>query len=181
MLNLLPKNKKNKITREYRIRFWVIVLALAFAGEIISLILLAPSYLTVQTRINILNSESAGLKAQNLTVETTNLSNTIRQTNSYINILNSSSTPVGAVDAFQKIVSIRGKAVRIGSFFYRTNNGQQQIVISGNADSRQALLDFAKNLKNQPGVISANLPVSDFAKAQNIDFSISILMKPQHI
>lgn len=159
----------------------MIACALLLAGEVISLILLVPPYLTAQTRIDILNSESVNLKVQNLNTESSKLSDIVRQTNDYINIFSSSSTPVGVVDAIQKIVDVRDNTVRLGSFFYRTNSGQQQIVVTGNANSRQSLLDFAKKIKNQPGVVSADLPVSDFAKAQNIDFSINVLINPQHI
>jgi hypothetical protein len=181
MLNLLSKDQKKKIIREYRVRFWVVACSLFLAGEVISLILLVPPYLTVKTRADILNSESASLKVKNLTTEITNLANIVQQTNNYLSVFDSSSTPVGVVAAFQNIVEVRDKSIRIGSFFYRTNNGQQQVVISGNADSRQSLLDFAKKLKNQPGVISADLPVSNFAQAQNIDFSINVLVNPQPI
>ena len=181
MLNLLPKDQKNKMTREYRVRFWVVACALFLAGEIISLVLLFPSYLTTQTRINILNSQSAGLKAQNITAESSRLSNIVQQTNNYLSVFNSSSTSPGVVTMIQDIVDMRGDAVRISSVFYRINNGQQQIVISGRANTRQSLLDFVKKLKSQPGVVSADLPVSDFAKAQNIDFSINVLIGSQHI
>jgi hypothetical protein len=181
MLNLLPKDQKNRIIREYKVRFWVVACALVLASEIISLILLVPSYLTVKTRFDILDSQSAGLTVKNLTSETSDLSSIVQNTNNYLSVFNSSSTPIGVVAAIQNIASVRDKSVRIGSFFYRTNNGQQQIVISGNANSRQSLLDFAKRLKGQPGVVSADLPVSNFAEAQNINFSINILMNPQRI
>jgi hypothetical protein len=181
MLNLLLKEQKKNITREYRVRFWTVACSLFFAGEIISLILLFPSYLTAHTRLNILNSESASLKVQNLTTESARLSSIVQQTNNYLDILTSSTTPIGAVSAIQNIAAVRDGSVRIGSLLYRINNGQQQIVIAGKANSRQSLLDFVKKLKNQPSVVSADLPISDFAKSQNIDFSINIFMNPQHI
>lgn len=181
MLNLLPKDQKEKISREYKMRFFVVASALALVAEIISLILLVPSYLTTQTRLNVLNSESVSVKVQNLTAESSSLANTVQQTNNYLSVLISSSTPVGVVASLENIIAVRGSAVRIGGFFYRTNNGQQQIVVSGNANTRKSLLEFANKLKNQPGVISADLPVSDFAQAQDIDFSVNVLMKPQNI
>lgn len=180
MLNLLPKIQKKKIIREYQVRFWVVALALTFTAEIISLILLVPPYITAETRINILNAQSASFLAQNVTIETSKLGNIVQQTNNYLNILNSSSTPTSAVEALQNIVNMPGVAVRMNSFVYTTQNGQQQIVITGTASSRQALLDFTKKLKNQPGIVSADLPVSDFAKSQDIDFSITILANPKH-
>lgn len=181
MLNLLPKEQKKKIIREYWFRFWIVAFALAFAGEIISLILLVPSYVTVKARTDILNSQSASLKAQSLTIESSNLDELVRKTNIYLDVLNSSSTPVGVISAIKNVVGTGGGAVQISGLFYTINNGQQQIVVTGNAKSRQSLLDFAKKLKTQPGVISADLPVSDFAKAQDIDFSIIVLMNPQKI
>ena len=172
MLNLLPKDQKDKIAREYKIRFWAVACALIFVGEVISLVLLFPSYLTVQTSFNILDSQSASLTVKNLTAETASLSGIVQETNNYLNVLNSTSTPVRVVAALQSIASARDKTVRIGSIFYRTKDGQRQIVVSGNANSRQSLLDFAQKLKIQPGVVSADLPVSNFAEAQNINFSI---------
>ncbi len=180
MLNLLLKEQKQKIIREYRNRFIVVALALALAGEAISLILLVPSFLTAQTRIDILNSQSADLKVQNLNAETLELSKIVQKTNSYINILSSSSTPIGVVNALQIIVKTRGTAINLSSFLYRMINGQMQIIVSGRASSRQTLLDFVKKIKLQQGVISADLPVSDFAKAQNIDFAITIIMNPKN-
>jgi nitrate reductase NapAB chaperone NapD len=180
MLNLLPKDQKNKIVREYRIRFWVVTCSLFLAVEIISLVLLFPPYLTVQTRIDILNSQSTDQKVQNLTTEISSLGDVVQQTNNYLDIFNSSSTPTGVVAALQNIVSVHDKTIRIGSFYYKANKGQQQIVIIGNANSRQSLLDFTKKLKNQPGVVSADLPVSDFAKSQDINFSINVLVNPQY-
>lgn len=178
MLNLLLKDQKKKIAKEYKIRFLIVACALILAGEIISLVLLTPSYLTVQTRISILNSESAGLKAQNLNTETSNLGSVVQQANVYLNALTSSTTPVGVVKVLQNIVNVRDGSIRIESLFYRTVSGKQQVVVVGKANSRQSLLDFATKLKAQPGVISADLPVSDFAKAQNIDFSINVVMNP---
>jgi hypothetical protein len=180
MLNLLPKNQKSKIVREYRIRFVAVACSLFLAAEIISLILLFPSYLTVQTRINILNSQSTSQKVQNLTTEIASLGSIIQQTNNYLDVFNSSSTPVGVVESLQNIIGTRDKTIRIGSFYYKTNKEQQQIVITGKANSRQSLLDFTKKLKNLPGVVSVDLPVSDFAKSKDIDFSINILMNSQH-
>jgi len=181
MLYLLSKEQKNKISQEYRVRFLIVAFTLVFVGEIISLILLVPPYLTAETRINLLNEQSASLKAQNVTTETSKLTDVVRQTNTYLNIFNSSSAPTGVVSVIQNIISTRGSAILMNSFVYKAQNGQQQIIVHGTASSRQALLDFVKKIKIQPGVVSADLPVSDFAKAANIDFSITILVNPQKI
>ena len=179
MLNLLTKPEKKKIVREYRIRFWVVAFALALAGEVISLILLIPPYLSAQSRLNLLDSQSVGLQAQNLTAESSRLGAVVRQTNVYLGTLSSSSTPVGVVAAIQNIVSARGGEVRFKSFYYKPGNGKQRILISGNANSRQSLLDFAKNIKSLPGVVSVDLPVSNFAQSKDINFSVDILIDPQ--
>ena len=179
MLNLLTKPEKKKIIREYRVRFWVVAFSLALAGEVISLILLIPPYLSAQSRLNLLDSQSVGLQAQNLTSESSSLGAVVRQTNAYLNAFNSSSTPTGVVKVMQDVVGVKGNSVRFKSLFYKPGNGKQRILISGNANSRQSLLDFDKNIKSLPDVVSVDLPVSNFAQSKDINFSVDILIDPQ--
>ena len=181
MLNLLQKVQKKEISREYRVRFFVVGFSLTLVGGLISLILLVPPFLTAETRIEMLNAQSAGFKAQNVTTEISKLSDVVRKTNGYLSLFVSSSTPTGIVATIGSIVDIRGGAVQINSLEYKAQGGQQQISIRGVAGSRQALLDYIKKIKLQPGVVSADLPVSDFAQSQNIDFSLTVSIKPQHI
>jgi hypothetical protein len=178
MLNLLPKEQKDKITREYRVRFWIAAFALALAGEVISLILLIPPFITAKTRLSILDSQSASLKVQNITAEASSLGNIVKEANKNLQAFVSSSTPTGVISAIQNVVGARDRSARITNLSYRADNGQQRFVVIGNADSRQSLLDFTKKLKGQPGVVSVELPVSGFAKSQDIDFSINVLMNP---
>lgn len=179
MLNLLTKPEKKKIIREYRVRFWVVAFALALAGEVISLILLIPPYLSAQSRLNLLDSQSMGLQVKNITAESSRLGAVVRQTNMYLNAFNSSSTPIGVARFIQSIVDTKGGSVRFKSLFYKPGGGKQRILISGNANSRQSLLDFAKNIKSLPGVVSVDLPVSNFAQSKDINFSVDILVDPQ--
>ena len=181
MLNLLQKDQKKKIAREYRFRFLITALYISFVGEIIALILLVPPFLIAHTKSEILSSQSASLQVQNLTIETNNLTTEVQKTNTYINAFNSSTTPTGVVAAINNIVATHDSSVRLNGLVYKIQNGNQQIVVGGIAASRQALLDFIKRIKVQPGVISADLPVSDFANAKDINFSINILAKPQQI
>lgn len=181
MLNLLPKDQKKKIIREYRTRFLIVAFSLLLAGEVIFLILLIPPYLTAKSRLYSLNSQSASIKAQNITTETDQLGAEVQKTSNYLDTFVSTTTPIGVAKAIKNIVDMRGSSVRISGLTYGVQNSNQQIVVRGTADTRQALLDFVNKLKAQPGVISADLPVSDFAQSKNIDFSVTFLAKPQNI
>ncbi len=174
MLNLLPKDQKQKIIHEYHIRFWVVIFALSLSAEIISLILLAPSFITAQMRLQVLNTQSAGTKAQDIASETANYESIVKQTNSYLSAFASTSTSTDGVDIIKNIVAIRGKAIKLNSFVYKTQNGQAQLAVIGTANTRQDLLDFNDNLQAQPGITSSDLPISDFVEAQNISFTINL-------
>jgi len=181
MLNLLPKNQKKIISREYRVRFFVVGFALIFVAEIISLILLIPPYITAETSIELLNAQSAGFKAQNVTTEITKLSEVVRKTNNYLSLFTASSTPNETLSVIKKMVDVREDLVKINSLSYKVQNGQQSVVVGGVANSRQALIDYVKKIKIQPGVISADVPVSGFIQAKNINFSVTVTMKVQNI
>jgi len=180
MLNLLPKEEKKKISHEYRVRFAIVALTLTFFALIVSLVLLVPSYFTAEVRKSTLDSESAGVEAKNATAESAKLGETLRQTNASLSIFTSSTTPTGVVGLLDNISALRGTTVRIQDFSYTAAKGQQQIVINGKGDTRQALVDFTKKIRNLPNVVSVDLPVSDLAEAQNINFSVIILIQQKN-
>jgi hypothetical protein len=173
MLNLLPKIQKKAIIREYRIRFIIMALVLLLMGEAIALVLMAPPYITASLRIGLLNSQSAGLKVQTATAEANRLSDIVKQTNTYLAVLTASSTPTGAALLLEHIIAVKDANIRLTSFNY-SGKGQQKLDIGGTASTRQALLDFVKKLKSLPGIVVSDLPVSDFAKSQDIDFSVNV-------
>ncbi len=182
MLNLLRPEQKKKIIREYHVRFFVLALTLLFVSQIIAIILLVPSYLTSKSAADNLNSQNAALQAQSADQEGSTLNATIQKTNDSINIFSSiaSSSP-DVIAALHKVIDNKGGAVRIIGLNYSIQGKQQQVTMQGVAASRQDLLNFAKQLKQQKGIVSADLPISDFSQAQNINFSLPITITSSNL
>lgn len=175
MLNLLKPEQKKQIIHEYHVRFFVLVFVMLFCVEVLAVILLLPSYLTSKARSDALNSKSSILQAQSISEQGAALNDLIKKTNDYIGVFLASATSTSVSAALHAVVDNRGNAVKINGLVYSVQNGVQQITVQGVAASRQDLLDFIKRLKQQKGVLSANLPLSDFSQAQNITFSLVVI------
>jgi Tfp pilus assembly protein PilN len=52
------------------------------------------------------------------------------------------------------------------------------IVVSGLASTRQTLSAFVKKLEVDSVFSSVSIPVSDFTKSTNLEFALSITVKP---
>ena len=175
MLNLLKPEQKRKIIHEYHVRFFVLVFVMLFCAEMIAVVLLVPSYTISKARMDGLNSKSSVLQAQSISEQGAALNDLIKKTNDYISLFSVSASSTVISGAINSVVNNRGSAVRINGLVYGLQNGQQQIIVQGVAASRQDLLDFVKRLKQQIGVLSADLPLSDFSQAQNITFSLTVV------
>jgi len=55
--------------------------------------------------------------------------------------------------------------------------GQFSAVVRGRASSREALQNYSRVLMGEAGVISVDIPLSNFAQEQNIEFSANVKAK----
>lgn len=181
MLNLLRPEQKKKIIHEYHVRFFVLAFALLLCIQVISIVLLVPSYTTSKIRADAANSQSSILQAQSVSEKVTTLNNLVKKTNDYVSVFVSLPTSTDIIGAINSIVDNRGTVKIKGLVYNSSQNSLQQIIAQGVAPTRQDLLDFVKRLKEQPGVLSATSPLSDFSQAQNINFSVTVVRQPQNI
>ena len=62
----------------------------------------------------------------------------------------------------------------------RDGESVREISISGTAASRQALADFRNRLREEDGVESVDLPISNLAKDRDIPFELTVtFVKPK--
>jgi hypothetical protein len=173
MINLIPPEAQRRITYEYGARVVTVCLLLwALAGVVVGVATL-PSYLLVTERLQAVSvdlaaatasadSDSAVSRALIVASEQARLLREAENTQRF-------STLVAVVEA------AAGSGVSISSYdFGRDGQALRPVVVGGNAASRQALAAFRDALLAQPLVEEVNLPISNFARDRDIDFSLSI-------
>ena len=76
---------------------------------------------------------------------------------------------------FSKIVENKNSDIQITRLsFDFIKKGQEQFLISGISKSREGLVSFIEALKNEAGFASVESPISDFAKDNNIPFTLNV-------
>ncbi len=78
--------------------------------------------------------------------------------------------------AVKPVVLKKIQGIKITQISYEDNTiSGKKITISGTASSREALLLFRQALESEPSFKSVDLPISNFIKGTNIEFSLNAI------
>lgn len=173
-MNLLPQNIQRRLRRDYLFRFFGTLCVVICIGALIGAGTLLAPYLLIQGKMADLTAEIRNSAALFLVHKTTDLQKALIEANAMTKALLpvSSLHPTGT---FQKIISAKPAGVRIISFSLEKNQKEASTRIQGIAASRNDILTFTQNLEKEKKFKDVSVPVSDFAKAENIEFSLSLI------
>lgn len=174
MFNILTEDLKNDLKKAYKTRFWVLVFSIFNFLLIIFLLSLIPSYF-------ILNDEKNNLKVQYDLLSQKSVSNDysltrkiFKDTNNFLNFLSLNNDKPFVYDFVADISNIKNNNIQVKNIMLnRLNATSSVITISGVALNREALTTFVKNIENKK-TLKIDVPVSNFAKDKDIDFSFDI-------
>jgi hypothetical protein len=179
MINVLPKEEKDLIKKEYRLRLITVHLVFISLMFVASIGLLFPSYLYSQTKVNSLNERLMNFNQAHPGLSEEDLSKVILDVNNTLTILSKGGNKFDiSNDTIGLILSLRTQGITFSRIAYSESNASVRMVdISGVADNRESLRIFQAKMESSPNIASADLPISNFTKRTNIDFKISIKMK----
>ncbi len=175
MFNLLPQQDQEGLLKEYRLRFAAIALCFLAVLIVLSIAALAPSlFLSYQKEaVTIENDEI--LKKEIALRSKDDLSGVLKISEAKALALegSASSTPVytlidGLIHDKAATITITGIDAKRGA------GGRYEITVKGKAQDRDALLSFAQILEREKFFPDVSVPVSNFADAANINFSMLI-------
>lgn len=178
MFNLLPQSDQRNLVFDYRLRFAVVGLLLLSALEVIALLALTPSFLLsyhngvlAQKNINL-------LKAEIVQRSKDHLSDTLTFTAKEISALGVTNSTAYSYELVADIIHSKTEAIKITSVHITTvEDGKRGITLTGQAPDRDSLVSFVKVLKQEGAFHEVTVPVSNFAAASDINFSILIKTK----
>ena len=175
MFNLLPKNLKEKIKTEYKLRKITVILIFIICLQLSFLIFLTPSWLISFYKEKEVTSQSEEIKKHLSDSSLSKVIVTIRGINTKLNIINSVLKYPKIVPFINTILSKKTSSIKIDELAYVL--GQEntaEIIIGGTSLTREALVSFVKALEDSKSFNKVNLPISNLAKDKNISFSISL-------
>ncbi len=178
MLNLLPQKQKILLQKEYSGRRMIVWLGSIALALVISLILLSPSYFLTRIRAEEARGElesakralDAELPPKEMLAE---FQAAVRNAEALKPLTKSLS-----VYELVKLFEARPKTIRItGISFSEQAEGRPTIVVNGRAENRDGLTAFGRALEERVEFATVNLPVSNFVKEKDIDFSMTVVLK----
>lgn len=184
MINLLPTEEKKKVRTIYRARVAVVVLIFLTVLALLSLASLAPSYFAASSKYDAASLASEITESENKMLKE-DLESMAKEANKAAALLSSQNADLSPRGVFSEIVSLKQSGIRITGLSYSiavaAKKGEQQsrekrIAVSGAAETRESLLSFMDTLKSKDLFASADLPISNFVKERDLDFSINILL-----
>jgi len=196
IINLLPTEEKILLRRRYFSHVLFVAAGLFAALVIFSLVSLLPSYIQLKYAI-VEPAHRAGQnkKSAYATSTLSSLSETIKNINTKISIVNSASTDLGLtkqsilivriVDALKRATGTARAKCTISSMHFTAQAGDEKaktlpsyaVSISGVAENREVLLRLTKELGRTEGVVSVDNPISNYVPGKNLSFNISIAAK----
>lgn len=203
MINLLPREEKNRNRQEYRIRFFTVLANSASVIVLVALIPLALGNLLVGKKISEAKAGKSIFLVTSVGKEGVDQQKIIADMNRKIAILSSSKTQAeykneisGIFDLIFKKISLvssgfSSPVIRLTGISYdivelkKKNNVkssvikkefQHKISLSGVANTRADFVAFVESLENDAIFSEIDAPISGLVSEKDIIFSISLLL-----
>lgn len=184
MRNLLPKDKKKIVDREYLLRAIVVSLWLAFLVCGIGVVLILPSYLLVQSQTSALYARK-NLIDQTMVIQKEDVAvEDLKKAQKYIQKLKGATEKSFSRELLNSVIRSAPVDVDLTGFMYKSalvkgkeegeNGGKSTLRIKGIASDRSTLILFSDTLRKLDSVSEVNLPVSQLARRENIPFTLTL-------
>lgn len=178
MLNILPSQQKVLVKREYIRRRVVVALSFLVFALIVSLALLSPSYFLTQVKAKIVRNELEVTK-QKLYAElpSDETMKSLSVAVKHAEALRPLTKPVSVYELL-RIFESKPESIKITNIAYaKLDADMSSVTLRGMAENRESLTSFGRTLENRVEFVSVDLPVSNFVKERDIDFSMTIILK----
>jgi hypothetical protein len=178
MINLIPKEEKKRMTRDFYCRLLILfLLALDFC-LLIFFIGLLPSYFLSSVKNTLTETKLENQKKEQLPLLGEQSSAAIKDINSELDLVEKSEQnkfPI-SVKVINAIILDKRPDIKITQILYADDPvSGKKISILGIAPSREVLLLFEETLENNPVFQKVDLPISNFVKGSNIQFYLDLI------
>ncbi len=174
MFNLLRKQEKDLVKREYKMRLGAVFLSFLFFSAIAGTFMVLPSYFISKEKEASLQIILDALKKASLSPEGGDEGADLRFSKEKMAVLKEGSEKKDVYEIISRIVKEKPADVSISRFSLSRNGSEGTIYVSGLSAGRSELVSFGNRL-SQTGLFSkVDLPVSNFAKETSINFSLSV-------
>ena len=176
MINLIPKEEKKKMVLDFYSRLVVLLFVALDFCILVAFLSLLPSYFISTVKDDFLDTKLELQKEEDIARGQQSLVR-VKEVNEKLDILEGAAKNQFLLSAkvVNAILLKKRSDIKISRIFYEDNQTQgKKITLTGTAPSREILLLFSRALSDDSTFKSVNLPVSNFVKGSNIQFSLTL-------
>ena len=179
MINLIPAEAKKRILREYWLRAVTVWFFLWSCAILLGVTLLVPSYVLINLQIKAYASSAQTANEKNENYES--VAKELEHASKLAAAVSEQFQRPTMTQYLSRIKSLESADAQVTRVnLSRDGESVREISISGTAASRQALADFRNRLREEDGVESVDLPISNLAKDRDIPFELTVtFVKPK--
>jgi Tfp pilus assembly protein PilN len=175
LTNLLPQGQVKALKRDYFLRLATVSLLMCSGIVLVGAILLLPSYIYERETTDQETAELARLSTNLATSAEQQVQGEISTLDTKTQAITALSSSATASTALRAAPAPRPGISLNGFTFTPPAKGTPGIMeISGVSDTREDLRSYDTALAALPFVTNADLPISDYAQASNIPFTITL-------
>jgi hypothetical protein len=180
LTNLLPQSRVIALRREYRYRLIVVTVWLSVALIAMAAVLLLPTYVFLTSSIGAKQTKLASVEQTLETARDPAVASRLKALSTSAATLGMLTKVPSPTTIVTKILLIPHPGVILTGFVFTpaTDKAATTVVLSGAAQNRNALRAYQQTLQTTPTIVSANLPVSAYARETDIDFAITLTLAP---
>lgn len=173
MLSVLPENVKRSIRREYLTRLFALALLGAAAGMGSVAVFLIPAYVVVRSDWQQLSERA---KVMEVTAESqAAMQETVMEVKDVIAVFGTEGKFASVLPLVEAVAQARPEGVRLSGFSF--DRGEKVVHVEGVADTRGALVAYKEALEDLPMFAAIDLPISELARGENIDFTLEAALE----
>ena len=179
MINLVPKEEKKKLIRNFYYRLAVLFFVILDISLLFVIVAILPSYLISGTKVDIVNAKLEVQRNEPVPVPDQQTLLVIRDLRNKLDLIGNAEKNKFLVSEriINAIIVKKLPEVRITNISYGNDTVEgKKVNIEGEAPSREILLFFRQALESDTvSFKQVDLPISNFVRGTDIQFSLSLV------
>ena len=178
--NLLPEERRRALRRDYFLRLGVVSIVFLTLLTAVAAILLLPTYVFLTESAHTKEARLAGIESTLSSSDQAALSAQLAALSDDAATLEALASAPSVSTTVRNVLAISHPGITLFNFAYAppTSKSPSIFAISGMAATRDALRSYQVALQGAPFALSADLPVSAYAKDTDIPFTITMTLTP---
>ena len=179
MFKLLPEKKRRLIEREYKLRLATLMLAGICLILSVAVAGILPSYFLSIERLSEVRQRATQQSQAPVSEDEAVLPGWLSRVNRRISLLGPQEIDGKPFEQLKNVLDEKIEGVMITSLSWKLVGNEERLKMRGVARDRQTLVNFSNKINASKKFSRVELPVSNFAEDQDINFEISLFKTQQ--